>query len=106
MLESYSRILESLAYTVLSRIDDVLEADRAETKREPEELVNTETLVGSMTLSDFMGWDFDQAANAELESKKDLPDDPLIKEKLSVVTTKKTSYLETLGGVKSPTARH
>ncbi|KAL1199381.1 Rop guanine nucleotide exchange factor 12 [Cardamine amara subsp. amara] len=105
VLESYSRILESLAYTVLSRIDDVLEADRAETKREPEDLVNTETLVGSMTLSDFMGWDFDQG-NADLESKKDMPDDQLVKEKLSVVTTKKTSYLETLGGVKSPTARH
>jgi hypothetical protein len=106
VLESYSRILESLAYTVLSRIDDVLEADRAGNKRNTPLEAEEETLVGSMTLSDFMGWDFDQAANAELESKKDLPDDPLIKEKLSVVTTKKTSYLETLGGVKSPTARH
>jgi len=106
VLESYSRILESLAYTVLSRIDDVLEADRAGNKRNTPMEAEEETLVGSMTLSDFMGWDFDQAANAELESKKDLPDDPLIKEKLSVVTTKKTSYLETLGGVKSPTARH
>lgn len=90
---------------MLSRIDDVLEADRAENKRESEDVVNTETLVGSMTLSDFMGWDFDQG-NGDLESKKDISDDQLVKEKLSVVTTKKTSYLENLGGVKSPTARH
>ncbi|CAN6936022.1 unnamed protein product [Brassica oleracea] len=106
VLESYSRILESLAYTVLSRINDVLDADRAVSKRstpmEPEE----ETLVGSMTLSDFMGWDFDQG-NEDLDSKKDTSsDDKLVKEKLNVVTTKKTSYLETLGGVNSPTARH
>lgn len=106
MLESYSRILESLAYTVLSRINDVLDADRAVSKRstpmEPEE----ETLVGSMTLSDFMGWDFDQG-NEDLDSKKDMSsDDKLVKEKLNVVATKKTSYLETLGGVNSPTARH
>ncbi|CAN7052615.1 hypothetical protein BRARA_G02010 [Brassica rapa] len=106
VLESYSRILESLAYTVLSRINDVLDADRAVSKRstpmEPEE----ETLVGSMTLSDFMGWDFDQG-NEDLDSKKDMSsDDKLVKEKLNVVATKKTSYLETLGGVNSPTARH
>ncbi|KAF3517605.1 hypothetical protein DY000_02062042 [Brassica cretica] len=106
VLESYSRILESLAYTVLSRINDVLDADRAVSKRstpmEPEE----ETLVGSMTLSDFMGWDFDQG-NEDLDSKKDTSsDDKLVKEKLNVATTKKTSYLETLGGVNSPTARH
>ncbi|CAH8378914.1 unnamed protein product [Eruca vesicaria subsp. sativa] len=105
VLESYSRILESLAYTVLSRINDVLDADRAVNKRslptEPEE----ETLVGSMTLSDFMGWDFDQG-NEDLDSKKETSDDPLTKEKQSAVATKKTSYLDTLGGVNSPTARH
>ncbi|XP_010430050.1 PREDICTED: rop guanine nucleotide exchange factor 12-like [Camelina sativa] len=108
VLESYSRILESLAYTVLSRIDDVLEADRAVNKRSPPIESEEETLVGSMTLSDFMGWDFDQAGqgNGDLESKKDVSDDQLVKEKLPAVTTKKTSYLETLGGVKSPTARH
>ncbi|EOA34432.1 hypothetical protein CARUB_v10021963mg [Capsella rubella] len=108
VLESYSRILESLAYTVLSRIDDVLEADRAGNKRSTPMESEDETLVGSMTLSDFMGWDFDQgnSVGGDLESKKDTSDDQLVKEKLSVVTTKKTSYLETLGGVKSPTARH
>ncbi|KAF8117920.1 hypothetical protein N665_0008s0258 [Sinapis alba] len=105
VLESYSRILESLAYTVLSRINDVLEADRAVNKRSTPTEAEEETLVGSMTLSDFMGWDFDQG-NEDLDSKKDTSDDQLVKEKLNVVTTKKTSYLETLGGVKSPTARH
>ncbi|CAA7029901.1 unnamed protein product [Microthlaspi erraticum] len=104
VLESYSRILESLAYTVLSRIDDVLEADRAVNKREPED-VAVETLVGSMTLSDFMGWEVEQG-NADLDAKKETSDDQLVKEKIGVVTTKKISYLETLGGVNSPTARH
>ncbi|KAL0724483.1 hypothetical protein Bca4012_039082 [Brassica carinata] len=105
VLESYSRILESLAYTVLSRINDVLEADRAVSKRSTPRELEEETLVGSMTLSDFMGWDFDQG-NEDLDSKKDTSDDQLVKEKLNVVTAKKTSYLETLGGVNSPTARH
>ncbi|XP_010521516.1 PREDICTED: rop guanine nucleotide exchange factor 12-like [Tarenaya hassleriana] len=94
VLESYSRILESLAYTVLSRIEDVLAADRAATPS-PRDSEN-------MTLLDFMGWDFEHA-------KKDCSDD-LHKEKekisINVVTPKKSSYLETLGGVRSPTARH
>ncbi|XP_010539493.1 PREDICTED: rop guanine nucleotide exchange factor 12-like [Tarenaya hassleriana] len=96
VLESYSRILESLAYTVLSRIEDVMEADRSATPEVEAENMTT-------TLSDFMGWDLDH-------SKKDSSDDPpMIKEKFHVTTTataKKVSYLETLGGVRSPTARH
>ncbi|GFZ11789.1 RHO guanyl-nucleotide exchange factor 12 [Actinidia rufa] len=90
VLESYSRILESLAFTVLSRIEDVLHADslaqnpllgepkkhllretslvsRVEefpNSKELERLNSAETPT-SMTLSDFMGW----------TEKKDTTDD-------------------------------
>lgn len=91
ILESYSRILESLAFTIISRIDDVLFADRlsqnpAETSRPyslPEdpikgrlkllnpskemEKLNALEVPTSMTLSDFMGW---QSVDEELEMKK------------------------------------
>ncbi|CAN8240608.1 unnamed protein product [Cochlearia groenlandica] len=109
VLESYSRILESLAYTVLSRIDDVLEADRALNKTS---ITNKEAAeeVGSMTLLDFMGWDVDQP---DSESKNNniiiidaSSDDLLVKDKLNLLTTKKTSYLDSIGAVNSPTARH
>ncbi|KAK9281619.1 hypothetical protein L1049_004522 [Liquidambar formosana] len=93
-LESYSRILESLAFTVLSRIEDVLYADSlaqnpslTECKRNPlrdstlvtgpvkfpnvgEEIekLNSTDSPTSMTLSDFMGWSLDQG---ETEQKKE-----------------------------------
>lgn len=79
ILESYSRILESLAYTVMSLIEDVLYADsfaqNPESKRRPvtvlgpvtglvkfpnpeEEIRNLNSMdaPSSMTLLDFMGW--------------------------------------------------
>ncbi|XP_043697332.1 rho guanine nucleotide exchange factor 8-like, partial [Telopea speciosissima] len=94
VLESYSRILESLAFTVMSRIEDVLYADSlakdpslAESKRklsveslpvvepvkfsgpgEESELLNSAETPTSMTLSDFMGWHLDQG---EIDQKKD-----------------------------------
>lgn len=137
VLESYSRILESLAFTVLSRIEDVLYADYitqnpshsvSEKKllRESSEITagsdmfpspreenNVET-IGSMTLSDFMGWGMDQG-NAESndltgdsdEASKDGEGNQHHMQKLaSIVTNKKGSYLENLGGLRSPTARH
>ncbi|KAI4387404.1 hypothetical protein MLD38_005241 [Melastoma candidum] len=140
ILESYSRILESLAFTVLSRIEDVIYADQlvenpsqgsckknnmvrglassvAVSKRlNPVEEIEKVNMVdaGSMTLLDFMGWNFDQ------EDKKDsatVPEDDWVKdadgkvmEKLPMMkTNKKVSYiekLENLGGSRSPTARH
>ncbi|QCE08966.1 hypothetical protein DEO72_LG10g185 [Vigna unguiculata] len=128
VLESYSRILESLAFTVLSRIDDVLQADfqiqchnistgrsRNSISRPPKEemeKVTTTTTTeapGSMTLSDFMGWGSDQEDST---LKKD-PSDELCKDEdtkqqklANVVTSKKVSYLENLGATRSPTARH
>ncbi|KAL9666167.1 hypothetical protein QQ045_000491 [Rhodiola kirilowii] len=73
ILESYSRVIESLAFTVLSRIEDVLYADSAaqdpslpETKSEPSSKVtsppheedgsNSAETPSALTLSDFMGW--------------------------------------------------
>lgn len=125
VLESYSRILESLAYTVLSRIEDVLHADhlarnpsqalgkrnqlrnpspatdteRFSTPREETEKVHSAETPTSMTLSDFMGWDLDQG-DADLKEPKG--DDPLLKDpdgkqKISnAVTNKKVSYIEKL----------
>ncbi|XP_052183551.1 rho guanine nucleotide exchange factor 8-like isoform X2 [Diospyros lotus] len=92
ILESYSRVLESLAFTVLSRIEDVLYADSnaqdpslAASKRKPSgdsspvssppchsedigsEKPNAAETPSSMTLSDFMGWNLDQG---DTEMKK------------------------------------
>ena len=62
-----------------------------------------------LTLSDLLTWSLDQN---DSEEKRDSIDD-LSKEgdekhmqKLSIVTNKKVSYLESLGGLRSPTARH
>uniref|UniRef100_A0A7N0TIY2 PRONE domain-containing protein n=1 Tax=Kalanchoe fedtschenkoi TaxID=63787 RepID=A0A7N0TIY2_KALFE len=101
ILESYSRVLESLAYTVSSRIEDVLHADAqarnpSETKNghsardlsdpvEPpmkynsnnanEEIEKLNSIDASMpmTLSDFMGWT--TADQGDSEQKKDPSDD-------------------------------
>ncbi|KAF1865803.1 hypothetical protein Lal_00021804 [Lupinus albus] len=94
VLESYSRILESLAYTVLSRIEDVLNADyqtqnpiqlskrsamKNSTSKSERPITLREEVVtdkvgleempaGSMTLSDFMGW---LGEHGDLEMKKE-----------------------------------
>lgn len=136
LLESYSRILESLAHTALSRIEDVLYADSlaqnpslAQCKRNPltdikvismkfpnadEEIekLNAAGTPTSMTLSDFMGWTMDQG-------DADKPKDATGNEELQqdgepkqggkipyLVIPKKISYVENLGGLRSPTARH
>ena len=90
ILESYSRILETLAFTVLSRIEDVLYADSlaqnpalASCKRNPlrgssldpeplnfpnpkEEIEKLSTgTPQSMTLSDFMGWNLEKEDGEE-----------------------------------------
>ncbi|KAM7512840.1 hypothetical protein LguiB_011715 [Lonicera macranthoides] len=99
ILESYSRVLESLANTVMSRIEDVLYADSiaqdpslAVSKRklsmesppspswtqESSPMAQEETgkstpeeTVNSMTLSDFMGWSLDQGDNDGAKTQKD-----------------------------------
>ncbi|KAL5572642.1 hypothetical protein UlMin_022239 [Ulmus minor] len=81
ILESYSRVIESLASTVMSRIEDVLYADALTqttpsvekskgrfslasspmaksqtTEKEVEKLYSTDSPSSKTTLSDFMGW--------------------------------------------------
>nr|GMC58784.1 rho guanine nucleotide exchange factor 8-like [Ipomoea batatas] len=128
ILECYSRVLESLANTVMSRIEDVLYADSlaqepslAAVKRKPpspppangtaaplEETENTET-PNSMTLSDFMGWNFEPgpgepgAGETGIHSTDNLD----VSNKSPSVSPKKFSYLEKIeAGQRSPTARH
>lgn len=138
VLESYSRILESLAFTVMSRIEDVLYADyqtqnptQTSSKKNPpretpvssgadkfspgEEPQNAAETPTSMTLLDFMNWGPDISDN---EVKKEsptgnsetLPPENEVKHvhKLQNIVTnnKLVSYLENIGGLKSPTARH
>ncbi|KAF7134659.1 hypothetical protein RHSIM_Rhsim08G0223200 [Rhododendron simsii] len=126
VLESYSRILESLAYTVMSRIEDVLHADSlaqnpslGEQKRHPlrdtsivmtadtfpnakEELekLKSSDAPTSMTLSDFMGWTLDQG---DSEMKKDSAEDSVkendtkpLSKPPIIVTNKKLTYIEKL----------
>lgn len=105
ILESYSRVLESLANTVVSRIEDVLYADTGSRSPNPTEHSargNTAETPTSMTLSDFMGWNLDKG---DAEMKKNSPTgnlDNSLKddyEKMSkppkvVVTDKKFSYID------------
>lgn len=124
ILESYSRIIESLAYTVLSRIDDIMHADTlarnsSEETRLPlkdqcllkvpekfphakEELdkLNSSEKPTSMTLLDFMGWTLDQG---DSEAKKDSNDDSsgdadtkFLGKPSNNVANKKMSYIEKL----------
>ncbi|KAJ8751106.1 hypothetical protein K2173_016287 [Erythroxylum novogranatense] len=123
VLESYSRIIESLAYTILSRIEDVVYADsivqsppsESDKKLEDEtgKVISSETPT-SMTLSDFMGWNMEQKeakksnsiGSGEGNCKGEY-------DKVGVkpinTTPKKSSYLEKLeilSGLRSPTAGH
>ncbi|KAK6914883.1 PRONE domain [Dillenia turbinata] len=135
VLESYSRVIESLAFRVMSRIEDVLYADSVAQNpslanknplkdvppvrapvtllkpgQEMEKVINAE----SMTLSDFMGWNLDQSENdAKKEDEFDHffnGDDQILVKKppSNINTNKKVSYIEKLemGGLRSPTARH
>ncbi|KAL9339263.1 hypothetical protein Peur_068278 [Populus x canadensis] len=123
ILESYSRIIESLAYAILSKIEDVLYADslaqspQLESNQKPEEeldnLTSAETPT-SKTLSDFMGWKVDQGeANMNKTTSTDNMENCFrgeqdkIKDKTDT-TPKRFSYLEkleNLSGMRSPTAR-
>lgn len=113
ILESYSRIIESLASTVLSRIEDVIQADILARKSKPEQktfpsprlkiertiipMEDNSTVTPTKTLLDFINWDADKQDESDLKSLA------------KIVTEKKMSYIERLenkGGARSPTARH
>nr|GEW10982.1 Rop guanine nucleotide exchange factor 12-like [Tanacetum cinerariifolium] len=130
ILESYSRILESLAHKVMSRIEDVMHADnlarnpsgdlkrnslkatssissgRFPNAKEELEKLNYSDAPTSMTLSDFMGWTLEQ----EKESKEEVSNgnEPgLLAKQPSATNSKKISYLEKLEtlGSRSPSGR-
>ncbi|KAK9069751.1 hypothetical protein SSX86_010145 [Deinandra increscens subsp. villosa] len=125
ILESYSRILESLAHKVMSRIEDVIHADnlaknpsgdlkrnslkdsasRASGKfpnaKEELEKINYANAPSSMTLSDFMGW------TLEHERESNGNGTTTLAKQTSATNSKKLTYLErieTLGG-RSPSTR-
>ncbi|CAN4088978.1 unnamed protein product [Withania somnifera] len=133
ILESYSRIIESRAFTVMSRIEDVIQADdlaqdpsNAEVKRFPienslggsdetnlndkedvEKLSSGDT-PNSKTLLDFIGWE-----EGDDETEKDMKEDQskdsdgkVLSKPPNIVTNKRVSYLENLAGSRSPTALH
>ncbi|XP_019198666.1 PREDICTED: rop guanine nucleotide exchange factor 12-like [Ipomoea nil] len=121
VLESYSRVIESLAYTVLSRIEDVIQADAATQTNHAskkkgcshKDTPNAKDANASMTLWDFMDWSkLDQGEDGAKKGVKDQSakdkDAKLLSKPPSLVVTtgKKTSYLENLAGSISPTARH
>ena len=123
ILEGYSRVLESLAHTVMSRIEDVLYADQLtqeptnassknrytviETEKPKEERISfSEERLSGTSLSDVMQW-----GNKNNEVKKESyygdRDKPLLSKVTGLMTTnKKSSYLETIGVMRSPTARY
>jgi hypothetical protein len=129
ILESYSRTLESLAFTVMSRIEDVLHADsltqdpkNADAMRMPSlQSDDTDTVVqdakdeverlGRMeplnaTLFDYVG-PRDGDIESMLSESQDSQGSKLTK--VSPIATKRFSYLdklEHLGGTRSPISRH
>ncbi|XP_007013139.2 PREDICTED: rho guanine nucleotide exchange factor 8 [Theobroma cacao] len=119
ILESYSRILESLAHTVMSRIEDVLYADsltqtsspaRSDMSSNTDEDAARLSTSETPTLSDFMGWDVgsarcntsDQETHLKSDYEKKTSKPPFSR------TPRKASYLdklENLNGLRSPDAR-
>lgn len=124
VLESYSRILESLGYTEMSRIEDVLYADSLARKQctaeeasdggkialetdsesarssnySGEESEKLDPQYSSKTLLDFIGWS-DNSTKGQSEKPPKSPK----------LTPKKFSYLEkleNLNGFRSPKDRH
>lgn len=136
VLESYSRIIESLAFTVLSRIEDVLHADQVATnppegerkscstpnesakaatppkEEEGGERASCADRTTSMTLLDFMGWGLDQAdGDTKKEGSEELGKEgdkaaATANKPPDIGSNKKGSYVETIGGFGSPIARH
>lgn len=129
ILESYSRVLESLAWKIMSRVEDVLEADllaqkqlvgEAEGRSESEaesEYEETEKVVGAETpnsrkLSDFIGWRLSSDTKKH-SSMSDIEffhraeqEKPTMMMKSPRAIPKKLSYLAKLENMRSPSERH
>ncbi|CAH2036473.1 unnamed protein product [Thlaspi arvense] len=120
ILESYSRVLESLAHTVMSKIEDVLYADQLTqeptngasknryTVREAEkERSSFSEDMASGTLSDVMQWGNKNNNEMKKESFFGDREKPLLSKVTGIMTNnKKSSYLDSLGTMRSPTARY
>lgn len=129
VLESYSRVLESLASTVMNRIEDVLYADNvaqdpsllakkkstsarvrvatSEDSNETPDHSPGQTPTESMTLSDFMGWSIDQEQE-ESNTKNGDSSPKQVEENENekyqsysarILARTKNSYMEKLGGI-------
>lgn len=111
ILESYSRIIESLAFTVLSRIDDVMLIDSQARKEagldQPTDEIEGETPNSKTTLLDFMGWESGEAEAAKKDVQEE-PDPTPIAKPATILSTNKRfiEKLENLSGLRSPSSRH
>ncbi|CAI9285937.1 unnamed protein product [Lactuca saligna] len=129
VLESYSRVLESLASTVMNRIEDVLYADnvaqdpsllakkkstsarvRVATSEDNDDTPGHspgQTPTESMTLSDFMGWSVDQEQEESNTKNGDSSPKPVEENEnekyqsysARILARTKNSYMEKLGGI-------
>lgn len=111
----------SLAVHVQSNRNRSMESSPSNVGEEVDQWGSAET-PSSKTLSDFMGWNLDQAGAAEMKKNNvntiaGEMENVYLKEEndsfkskiVNIVTTKKMSYLErleNLSGLRSPTARH
>ncbi|KAJ3695731.1 hypothetical protein LUZ60_001108 [Juncus effusus] len=133
ILESYSRVVESLAFTVMSRIEDVLFADSlardpslGDKKRRPStdssepilvkaldpkeemEKLNKMETTALTTLSDFMGWNGtkEKPDPGSLEAMLNHDEKMAVKKPPSpAVPHKRFLYIENLNVLRSPTSR-
>lgn len=107
ILESYSRVLESLAFNVMSRIEDVIVADnvaREKAKKDGSEAaaqVPDGNMADSMTLLDFMGWNGDADGKPDDQSPSaadQAQDDGRLMKLPNIMTNLKQTYMDVLGG--------
>jgi len=116
ILESYSRVLESLAFNVMSRIEDVIVADNVAREKAKaaggSEAASQVAPEGpdSMTLLDFMGWNGDAEGRPEDKSPSAVSDqgqdDGRLMKLPNIMTNLKQTYMDVLGGHRSPPGRN
>ncbi|KAJ1285497.1 hypothetical protein BS78_03G283600 [Paspalum vaginatum] len=130
LLESYSRVLESLAYNVMSRIEDVIQADNLAREKAKKDAPSAAEAGGccrpqvegeeddqsKTTLLDFMGWTGDSEGRNEdgtpppPQPEAPAQDDGRLMKLPNIMTNLKQTYMEKLdflsGGNRSPTGRH
>lgn len=117
LLESYSRVLESLAFNVMSRIEDVIQADNVAREKAKKSAPPVADAAEQTTLLDFMGWTGDaEGKNDDVSPPPPPPpelpaqDDGRLMKLPNIMTNiKQTLYmdkLDFLSGNRSPSGRH